>query len=238
MARYYGPGLAAIHHEAFGGYAEMCAPGILASLDPGCRVLELGAGSGALTRHLIAAGHRVIATDASVDMLEILAEAVPQATKRVLELGIDEIPAASTIVSVGHALNYLDSVAVVLDVIEQCARALEPGGLLLMDLLDLSYGAARADLEPIRWEGEGWVMDVSFSLPAPDRFVRDISIERTSAQGEKVVEHERHVNVLLDASRAIEALSAVGIDADLQPSFGEEELPGGFVVLRGSRLEA
>lgn len=238
MAKYYGPGLSAIHHEAFGEYGGLCAPGIVAALEPRSRVLELGAGSGALTRHLVAAGHEVIATDASADMLALLAESVPLATTRQLELGVDELIVAPAIVSVGHALNYLATEAMVLDVLEQCAFALEPGGLFLVDLLDLSYGETRADLEPIRWEGEGWVMDVSFSLPAPDRFVRDISIERTTTEGSVVVEHERHVNVLVDAQRALDALSSVGIEADQQQSFGDEELPGGFVVLRGVRPQA
>jgi len=34
-------------------------------------ILELGCGSGALTRHLLAACHRVIATDASPDLLAL-----------------------------------------------------------------------------------------------------------------------------------------------------------------------
>ena len=39
---------------------------LLASkLADGARVLELGCGSGTLTRHLVEAGHRVVATDAS-----------------------------------------------------------------------------------------------------------------------------------------------------------------------------
>jgi SAM-dependent methyltransferase len=57
-----------VHARGFGQHADRCAPGILELLSPvrGLRdglVLELGCGSGALTRHLLAAGHRVIATD-------------------------------------------------------------------------------------------------------------------------------------------------------------------------------
>ena len=65
----------------FGGHGDACAPGVLAKLRPvrerGGVVLELGCGSGALTRHLVAAGHRVIATDASPAMLALTREAVP-----------------------------------------------------------------------------------------------------------------------------------------------------------------
>jgi methylase of polypeptide subunit release factors len=59
----------------FGFHADMCAPGILRLLEPlldrNGVVLELGCGSGLLTRYLVDAGHRVIATDASPAMLAL-----------------------------------------------------------------------------------------------------------------------------------------------------------------------
>jgi SAM-dependent methyltransferase len=69
---YYRRDLALAHHLGYGFHAEACAPEILALLEPvrarGGLVLELGCGSGLLTRELIGAGHRVIATDASPAM--------------------------------------------------------------------------------------------------------------------------------------------------------------------------
>ena len=77
------PRRVSIHHEVFGFHGDACAPGILALLEPvrGCDglVLELGCGSGALTRHLVRAGHRVVATDASPAMVALAREAVPEA---------------------------------------------------------------------------------------------------------------------------------------------------------------
>src|SRR4030095_8546696 len=68
-------------HRGFGFHADACAPGILALLAPvlerGGLVVELGCGSGLLTRHLVDAGHRVIATDASLAMLDLAREHVP-----------------------------------------------------------------------------------------------------------------------------------------------------------------
>ncbi len=63
---YYRRDLAVVHHLGFGCHADMCAPGILELLEP-VRVrrgvvVELGCGSGLLTRHLVHAGHRVIAS--------------------------------------------------------------------------------------------------------------------------------------------------------------------------------
>src|SRR4249920_2199134 len=72
---YYRRDLALVHHRGFGFHARACAPGILALLEPVRSregiVLELGCGSGLLTRELTAAGHRVIATDASPAMLNL-----------------------------------------------------------------------------------------------------------------------------------------------------------------------
>ena len=70
---YYQHDLALVHARGFGQYADRCVPGILDHLAPvrGGLVLELGCGAGALTRHLLAAGHRVIATDASAAMVEL-----------------------------------------------------------------------------------------------------------------------------------------------------------------------
>ena len=66
---YYRSDLALVHRRGFGFHADMCAPGILALLEPvrarGGLVLEVGCGSGLLTRYLVDAGHRVLATDAS-----------------------------------------------------------------------------------------------------------------------------------------------------------------------------
>jgi 2-polyprenyl-3-methyl-5-hydroxy-6-metoxy-1,4-benzoquinol methylase len=80
---YYRRDLALVHHRGFGFHAQACAPGILALLEPvrarAGLVLELGCGSGLLTRVLAEAGHRVIATDASPAMLELARSYAPGA---------------------------------------------------------------------------------------------------------------------------------------------------------------
>src|ERR1700716_3431046 len=80
---YYRDDLALVHHLGFGFHADRTAPGILIALEPvrqrGGLVLELGCGSGLLTRHLIDAGHRVVAADASPAMLELARRHAPDA---------------------------------------------------------------------------------------------------------------------------------------------------------------
>jgi hypothetical protein len=52
---YYSRDLALVHDRGFGQHADRCAPGILELPSPvsGGLVLELGCGSGTLTRHLL-----------------------------------------------------------------------------------------------------------------------------------------------------------------------------------------
>src|SRR5919109_4865225 len=106
---YYRSDLAYAHHRGYTFHADACAPGILALLEPVRErrglVLELGCGSGALTRHLVEAGHRVAATDASPAMLELAREAVAGVEDlRLLTLPDDSLPACDAVVSAGHVL--------------------------------------------------------------------------------------------------------------------------------------
>jgi SAM-dependent methyltransferase len=113
---FYGRDLAYVFDQGYGFHAEACAPGILALLEPVRArhglVLEIGCGTGLLTKRLVEAGHRMIATDASPAMLERTRDAVAGAEDiRTLVLPDDPIPAVDAIVGIGHALNYLGDAA-------------------------------------------------------------------------------------------------------------------------------
>jgi SAM-dependent methyltransferase len=150
-APYYRRDLARIHHLGFGFHAEKTAPGILELLEPvGERaglVVEIGCGSGLLTRLLLDAGYRVIATDASPAMLE-LARGVAGDAEEIRELVLpdDPIPPADAIVSVGHVLSYLPDAAAIDRALIAAAEALRPGGVLALDICDIEYAGARTEL--------------------------------------------------------------------------------------------
>lgn len=177
---YYRPDLALVHHRGFGFHAEACAPGILALLEPvrrrGGVVLEVGCGSGLLTRRLLDAGHRVVATDASPSMLDLARRHAAGALEvRRLVLPEDPLPEADAIVSVGHVVNYLPDEAAVDRALVAIARALRPGGVLAIDLCDLDWAETRrAAPDLVRLEDD-WAMITRFAVPAPNRFVRRIT---------------------------------------------------------------
>ena len=224
--------LAEIHHRAFGFHADACAPGILALLEParGGVVLELGCGSGALTHHLRAAGHQVVATDASPAMVELAG-----AGARVLVLPDDPLPSADAVVSVGHVLNYLPDEAAIDRALAAIAAALRPGGVLALDLLDLSYGVARADAAPYARVQDGWALFTRYESPAPERFVRHITTFVAAGDGSWRRDDERHENVLVDTAGVPALLAAHGVEATLSAGFGDQRLPEGMVAVTGRR---
>jgi SAM-dependent methyltransferase len=238
---YYRRDLALAHHRGFGFHADACAPGILTMLEPvrarGGLVVELGCGSGLLTRYLVDAGHRVIATDASPAMLELAHELVGDAEEiRELVLPDDPIPPADAIVGVGHCLNYLPDAASIDRALIAIAQALRPGGLLAIDLCDLEWAAKRLDAKPAGWVAEDWAIVTESSVPSPDRFIRQMATFIRNDDGSWRRDDERHDNVMVDTARVPAFLGEHGIEATVESSFGSETLPIGLRAVIGHRL--
>lgn len=90
-------------------------------------VLELGAGTGKLTEHLVALGHDVHATDPDPRMLERLADRLPEL--RVSQTSAEEIPAADAtfdLVIAANAYEWFDHDRA----LPEIARVLKRGGSL------------------------------------------------------------------------------------------------------------
>jgi SAM-dependent methyltransferase len=234
---YYQRDLAFIHDQGYGLHADRYAPGILELLSGvgDGLVLESGCGSGALTRHLLAASLRVVATDASADMLALARALGPSADLRLLALPGDRLPAADAIVSVGHAISYLPDPAAVEAALAAVADALRPGGMLAIDILDLDYGQVRGADPPFARVGDDWAIFTEFSTPAPDRFVRDITTFVPDGAGAWRRGAEHHENVLVDTSRIPALLAGHGVRAMVGMSFRDAELPAGLHSVTGSK---
>jgi SAM-dependent methyltransferase len=242
----YRRNLAMVHHKGFGFHAAACAPGILDILAPVRArqglVLELGCGTGLLTRELIAAGHQVIATDASAGMLEVardyLAEGAPTPDLRQLALPDDSLPPADAIVAIGHPLNYLHSAESIDQALVAIARALRPGGVVALDLCDLEWGIARRASPNYSAVGEDWAIITRFATPRPGVFVRDITTFTANLDGSWRRDDEHHENVLIDTALVPPLMLRHGVEAEVRSSFGTETLPVGLKAIVGRRPPA
>lgn len=241
---YYRNDLAYVHDQGFGFHADACAPGILALLQPllarGGDVLELGCGSGHLTRHLVAAGHRVVATDASPAMVELTRQRVPDAAEiRTLKLPDEPLPPADAVVSVGHVLSYLPDEAAVHRGLVAVATTLRSGGVLALDLCDLRWGQVRDAAPNFGRAGEDWALVTQFSVPAPNLFRREMTTFVRQDDGSWRRDDEQHDNVLVDTGRVPDLLAPHGVDASLSSAFGpNHELPDGLVAITGRKHPA
>ena len=96
-----------------------------------CRVLDLGAGTGALTRPLLAAGHAVLAADPLPSMLAHLKRRSGSPALRVVAAAAERLPvrtAAVDAVTIGQAFHWFDQDRAV----PELARVLRSGGVLSM----------------------------------------------------------------------------------------------------------
>ncbi len=237
---YYRPDLALVHHRGFGFHADGCGPDLIELLAPVRErdglVLEIGCGSGLLTRVLVDAGFRVLATDASPAMLELARETAPgvEGLAR-LTLPDDPVPACDAVVGIGHPLNYLPTLDAIERALLALARALRPGGVIATDLEDFEWGELRVDQAEQARIGDDWAIVSRYSVPTRDAFVREMTTFVRNDDGTWRRDDERHDNVLLDVSVLPALLASEGVEAVLQRSFGEHELPVGLFALIGSK---
>jgi hypothetical protein len=132
-------------------------------------------------------------------------------------------------------LNYLCDAAAIDRALIAMAGALRPGGLLAFDMCDLEWAEARRDAPNYGGIGADWAIITEFSVPSPDRFVRDITTFVPSADGLWRRDSEHHENVLIDTARIPALLRQHGIQARVTSSFGAETLPQGLRAITGHK---
>jgi len=148
------------------GYAPAVVGALAAelALDPGAPVLDLAAGTGKLSRSLVAAGYDVVAVEPQAPLREVLAEAI--GPERVREGLAERIPLddfAVEAVTVADGFHWFDAAPALAEI----RRVLAPGGRLAIltaapDWRDASWaeglGAMIAGMRPEHpfFDGPPW----------------------------------------------------------------------------------
>jgi SAM-dependent methyltransferase len=180
-------------------------------------VLDLGAGTGKLTRSLVAAGHRVTAVDVSDGMLAVLAARLPEV--RTVQASAEELPlpdASFDVVTVAQAWHWFDPSVVA----AQCARVLRPGGQLAVGW-HLHAPAEPLDAQVRALVGSSEYQDRSaiqnrtaLELPAPFAEIERTTFDhelRTTPEGlAAVVSTWSYVAVREDRDQVLAAVEQVG----------------------------
>jgi cyclopropane fatty-acyl-phospholipid synthase-like methyltransferase len=142
---FYAEDLAYIHDAGFTTFAGRAAPYVLKRLrrrcEPGARVVEIGCGSGELTRSLTGAGYEVLGVDLAPAMIRLARKRAPTATFRAASWYDFAPPPCDAIVATGECFNYLSAGEAVharalRAFFRRAGAALHAGGLLLFDFLE------------------------------------------------------------------------------------------------------
>jgi hypothetical protein len=112
---------------------------------------------------------------------------------------------------------------------------LHPIDSLAIDLCDLEWGTARTGIGNLGRVGPDWAIITEFSMPAPDKFVRDIITFVPDGRGAWRRDSEHHETVLVDTARIPDLLRPLGVSAAIRASFGDESLPPGLKAVIGTR---
>jgi SAM-dependent methyltransferase len=144
MTDAYRDDLAYIHDAGFGNFAREAALVLLGALRRQGTlrgtVIDLGCGSGILSRAVAEAGYDVLGIDVSPAMIALARQRVPRGQFRVESLLNAELPPCVAVAAVGECFNYLfdesNTKSKLAKVFRRVYGALAPGGLFLFDVAE------------------------------------------------------------------------------------------------------
>ncbi len=202
-------------------------------------MVDLGAGTGKLTRALAALGHDVIAVEPLEEMLDQLRASVPGV--EAVTGSAEQIPLAdesADAIVVGQAFHWFDQAVA----LREMARVVRPGGVVGL------IWNARDDAEPwvarlseLTGDNAEWGDDIPEPLAASTQFG---DVDRQNFRNAQLVDRATLVDLVASRSYAAtmaarareQLLAAVGTLFDEWAAGGELELPYRVHAFRATRL--
>jgi SAM-dependent methyltransferase len=195
-------------------------------------VVDLGCGSGLLSRAVADAGYEVLGIDISPAMIALARARTPGGTFRVASLLSSEIPRCIAVAAVGECFNYLfDRTNTRSSRSRQLRRihaALEPGGLLLGDVAGPGRVPGTGPRCLFR-EGEDWAVLVTVEEDARRRLLtrRITSFRRAGALYRR--DAEVHRQRLIPRAELTDQLRTIGFRVRILRGYGPSPFPPGLI---------
>jgi SAM-dependent methyltransferase len=168
MTDAYRDDLAYIHDAGFGRFAQAAGPVLMEALSQGGikdgLVIDLGCGSGIMSRVISEAGYDVLGIDISEAMIAMARRRVPQGRFRVESLLRAEFPHSVAIAAVGECINYLfdsgNNRSSLAKLLRRIHQSLISGGLFLLDVAEPGR-VPGAGIARSYFEGDDWAVLVT-----------------------------------------------------------------------------
>lgn len=230
--RAYDEDLAYIHDAGFGHIARAAGKRLTQELRRRDfavgLVVDLGCGSGIVSKILSEAGYDTLGIDISSAMVDLARRRVPQGEFRIGSLLTSEIPPCVAVAAVGECFNYLfdrqNNRATLKRLLRRIHAALAPKGVFLLDVAT----PGRAPSGGIKNFSEGSDWAVLYSAKEDRRkqtLTRSITTFRKTGEGYRR-DHETHEIRLISTSSIVADLRGIGFRAKVLRGYVEPFVRG------------
>jgi SAM-dependent methyltransferase len=236
MSDTYRDDLAYIHDVAFGQMAEAAGPVLIKALrDQGHEsglVIDLGCGSGILSRALVEAGYQVWGIDISVSMVLLARDRVPAGRFDVESILSARLTECVAVAAVGECLNYLfdprHSLTALNGLFRRIHDALVPGGIFLLDVAEPGRVPGGGPIRTFVEDAE-WALFIESEENAHDQILtrRMTTFRRVGNYYRR--DREIHHQLLIPRETVKSALEEAGFRVSLLDEYGTLRFPVGLV---------
>jgi SAM-dependent methyltransferase len=243
MTDAYRDDLAHIHDAGFGGFAQAAAPVLMEALSASGinqgLVIDLGCGSGILSRAIYQAGYDVLGIDISEAMIVMARQRVPRGKFRVESLLKAKLPPSVAVAAIGEAINYLfdpeNTKSSLAKLLQRIHDALQPGGVFLFDVAEPGRVPGTGPVQTY-FEGNDWAVLVRSEEDRKRRF-----LTRTITSFRQVGElyrrdQEVHCQRLLPRSELAAQLRRIGFRVRILRGYGKLRFGAGHVGLLARKV--